>query len=120
MAETEWTDELKKEVISEYKARNPTPENTLEIIKELAEEYEKTPNGIRMILVKAQAYVKKANTTSESKSSDGSSKRVNKAEALSTLKEKISSLDQDVDNDIIDRMTGKAAVYFTGILENIK
>ena len=44
---------------------------------------------------------------------------MNKAEAIDTLKSKIASLNQDVDNDICDRLTGKAAVYFTGILNNL-
>ena len=57
---SDWTDELKEEVVAAYLEREPTPENTMDIVKELAEEYDgKTPNSIRMILSKAGVYVKK-------------------------------------------------------------
>lgn len=118
----EWTDELKTEVAEAYLGRNPTPENTMEIVKELAEEYEKTPNGMRMILTKQNVYVKKTTAstgkTTDSDSSSGT-KRVNKAVAISDLKKKITSVGQDVDDDICDRMTGKAALYILGILEAV-
>ena len=41
-----WTDELKNKVIEAYEAGNPTPENSTELIKEIAEEIEQSPNGI--------------------------------------------------------------------------
>lgn len=121
MAENEWTDELKQEVIAAYEEREPTPENTMEIVKEVADQFDKTPNGVRMVLTRAGVYVKKtvASGGGKSSGSTGGAKRVNKAEAIDALKAKIAAANQDVDNDICDRLTGKAAVYFTGILENI-
>ena len=121
MAENEWTDELKQEVVEAYEKRDPTPENTMEIVKEVADEFEKTPNGVRMVLTRAGVYVKKTVASSGGKASGstGGTKRVNKAEAIDALKTKIAGLNQDVDEDICDRLTGKAAVYFTGILENL-
>lgn len=121
MAENEWTDELKQEVIAAYEEREPTPENTMEIVKEVADQFDKTPNGVRMVLTRAGVYVKKtvASGGGKSSGSTGGAKRVNKAEAIDALKAKITAANQDVDNDICDRLTGKAAVYFTGILENI-
>lgn len=121
MAENEWTDELKQEVIEAYQAKDPTPENTMEVVKEIADEFDKTPNGVRMVLTRANVYVKKnvASKAGSSGSGGTGTKRVNKAEAIDTLKSKIASLNQDVDNDICDRLTGKAAVYFTGILNNL-
>ena len=116
---SEWSDELKAQVVADYEAADPTPDNTMEIVKSLAEEYEKTPNGIRMILTRAGVYVKKT-VTSAASSSSGSTgtKRVNKQEAIDTLKKTIKNAGKEVDNDICDRLTGKAAVYFTGVLSS--
>jgi transposase-like protein len=121
MAENEWTDELKQEVIAAYEEREPTPENTMEIVKEVADQFDKTPNGVRMVLIRAGVYVKKtvASGGGKSSGSTGGAKRVNKAEAIDALKAKIAAANQDVDDDICDRLTGKAAIYFTGILNNI-
>ena len=118
MAENEWTDELKQQVIEAYQELEPTPETTMEAVKEVANEFGKTPNGVRMILSKADVYVKKEPATAaKSGGSTGGAKRVNKAEAIDTLKETIRELGKDVDNDICDRLTGKAAVYITGLLK---
>ena len=118
---SEWTDELKAQVVEEYEARNPTPENTTEILAELAEEFEKTPNGVRMILTKAGVYVKKT-PASKSTSNGGSSgtKRVSKADAIAALEAAISSTGQDPSDEIISKLTGKAAQYFTEVINNIK
>jgi hypothetical protein len=115
MSSSEWTEELKTEVIEAYKEQNPTEETTLEIVKDLAEKYEKSVNGIRMVLSRGGVYVKKTSTTSTTTSTGA--KRVNKTEAIENLKQAISALNKDVDDDICDRLTGKAAVYFTNILK---
>ena len=47
-----WTEEQKAKVIEAYEAAGPTPENSTEIIKDIAEEFEQSPNGVRMILVR--------------------------------------------------------------------
>jgi len=116
MAENEWTDELKAQVVEAYLERNPTPENSIDIVKEVADEFDKTANGVRMILVKANAYVKKTNTTASTAKSSGGSKRLNKADAIASLKEAIEKAGKEVDDDICDRLTGKAAVYITELL----
>lgn len=120
MAEKDWTDELKAEVVEAYLEASPTPENTMDIVKQLAEQFDKTPNGVRMVLTRASVYVKKtaASTSSGSNKSEGT-KRVNKAEAIAALKTKIKAIGQDVDDDICDRLTGKAAVYVMSILEAV-
>ena len=115
MADNEWTDELKQQVVDAYLAEDPTPETTMEIVKALAEQFEKTPNGVRMVLTRADAYVKKT-VSSAPKASAGGAKRVNKAEAIDTLKKAIAKLGKEVDDDICDRLTGKAAVYITSLL----
>ena len=41
---------------------------------------------------------------------------VNKTEAIGSLKKAIEGLGKPVDDDICDRLTGKAAVYITSLL----
>ena len=112
----DWTDELKQEVVEAYLEQNPTPESTMEIVKQLAEDFDKTPNGVRMVLTRAGVYVKKTVAAASASSSSGGSKRINKAEAIDGLKKAIRDGGKEVDDDICDRLTGKAAVYITGLL----
>ena len=116
---SDWTDELKQEVIQAYQDREPTPENSAEIVKELAEEYDKTPNGVRMILTKAEVYVKKAAATASKGEGSSGGTRVNKAQAIAELKELIEAQGADVDDAIVDKLTGKAAVYFKDVLNKV-
>jgi len=117
-----WTEELKQQVIEAYQAANPTAENSLEIIQELAQEHEQSPNGVRMILVQAGVYVKKeaaaAGTATTKKSGAGSegTKRVSKETSIAALKEAIKARGKKIDDDILDKLTGKAAVYLTEVL----
>lgn len=113
----EWTDELKQEVVDAYLAENPTPETTMEIVKDVANQFDKTVNGVRMILTKADAYVKKTVPTAAKSGDATKTKRVNKAEAIATLKKAIEGKGKEVDDDICDRLTGKAAVYITSLLD---
>lgn len=119
MAEKDWTEELKAKVVEAYEGLNPTPETTMDIVKEIAVDFDKTPNGIRMVLTRAGVYIKKTPATSASSSSSEGSKRVNKTQAIDELKKKIVKLGQEVDADICDRLTGKAAVYILGIIEAV-
>ena len=57
--QSQWTDELKAKVIEMYEQAGPTPESSTEIIKDIAEEIEMSPNGVRMVLVQAGVCVKK-------------------------------------------------------------
>jgi hypothetical protein len=118
-----WTDELKQEVIEAYQNANPTAENSLEIIQELAQNYEQSPNGVRMILVQAGVYVKKdaaaaTGTKTTSKSGGGSegTKRVSKESSIAALKAAIKARGKAVDDDILDKLTGKAAIYLLDVL----
>jgi len=112
-----WTDEQKAEVIAAYEAQNPTPENSMEIVAEIAEEFEQSPNGVRMVLTKAGVYVKKA-PASGTKSSGGSTggTRVSKAAAIESLTAALTDAGQDVDEEIVSKLTGKAAMYFAGVI----
>lgn len=112
-----WTDEKKAAVIQAYEDADPTPETSLEIVKELAEEYEESPNGVRMILTKAGVYIKKAAATAATKKEGGTaSTRVSKAGAQEALSAAILAAGATLDDDIISKLTGKAAQYFTNIL----
>lgn len=116
---SDWTDEVREEVIAKYKAANPTPENSVEIVSELAEEFDKTPNGVRMILSKAGVYIKKeaAAAASSSKASTGTP-RVSKADAIASLATAIEATGQEPNDEILSKLTGKAAVYFKEVIEN--
>ena len=58
-----WTDEKKDEAVSLYEEQQPTPETSMEIVKEIADQLDESPNGVRMILTRAGVYVKKAPAT---------------------------------------------------------
>ena len=116
MAASEWTDELKQQVIEAYEAMEPTAETTMDAVKEVANKFEKTPNGVRMILSKAGVYITKVQAKAASGSSETKAKRVNKTEAIAELKKAIEDAGKEVDDDICDRLTGKAAVYIKGLL----
>ena len=116
-----WTDEKKAEVIEAYEAANPTPENSMEIVAEIAEEHNESPNGVRMVLTKAGVYVKKAPASGGAKagSTGGSGGRVSKAAAIESLPAAISDAGQEVDEEILSKLTGKAAMYFAGVISAV-
>lgn len=118
---TEWTDELKQQVIEEYEAAEPTPDNSMDIVTELAEKHEKTTNGVRMILSKAGVYIKKTPSKGDSgkKSESKGGTRISKEEALNGLTETIEAAGLEPDEDVIKRLTGKAAQYFTEVIKKL-
>ncbi len=111
-----WTDEAKAEVIEKYENENPTPETSVEIVQAIAEEMDSTPNGVRMILTKAGVYVKKTAAKKEGKSK---STRVSKEDAQDALKSALEDAGQEPNEDIISKLTGKAAVYFKEVVDAI-
>jgi len=111
-----WTEEEKNEVIAAYKAANPTPENSVEIVADLAEQFEQSPNGVRIILTRAGVYVKKDSAT---KAKNGGGARVSKAGAQETLAAALEAAGEVANMEIIEKMTGKAAQYFTTVITNI-
>ena len=112
-----WDDDKKAAVIAAYEEQDPTPENSMEIVKEIADEYEESPNGVRMILSKAGVYVKKTPAASGSgTSSNGGSSRVSKAAAQEALVAALTDVGAEIDNDIVEKLTGKAAQYFAGVI----
>ena len=114
-----WDDDKKAAVIAAYEEQNPTPENSREIVKDIAEEYEESPNGVRMILSKAGVYVKKTPAATGSGTSSGGGSRVSKVAAQEALVAALTDVGADIDNDIVEKLTGKAAQYFTGVIAGI-
>lgn len=114
-----WDDDKKAQAISMYEEREPTPENSMDIVSEIAEELGESPNGVRMILSKAGVYIKKeaaaAGGASKSKTTKTTSTRVSKEDAQAQLIAAIEAAGKEVDSDIISKLTGKAAVYFAGL-----
>lgn len=116
------SDEVKQEVIMEYKSRmseyeeSQRPVHTLEVVKELAAEYDSTPNGIRMLLQKEGVYIKKSTTASTSASS--APKRMSKEAAHQALKDAISATGQVPNEEVITKLSGVAAQYLTTVVIN--
>jgi hypothetical protein len=123
-----WNDEKKALVISEYKdimenqfkEESERAAHSLEVVKQLALKHGESANGVRMILQKAEVYIKKDPTAaakSATKSADGAApKRINKADAIQDLRNAIKAIDPAlVDEDVLDKLTGKAAAYFTSL-----
>lgn len=113
-----WTEDQKNEAIEAYKAGNPTPETSTEIIKEIAEKMEQSANGVRMVLVQAGVYVKKeaaASSSSKGEKAEGT-KRVSKESQIAELTKAIEAKGAEVDEEILSKLTGKAAAYFTKVL----
>ena len=112
-----WDDDKKAQAVSMYEDQDPTPETSMEIVKAIAEELEESPNGVRMILSKAGVYVKKTPAASGSgTSSSGGSSRVSKAAAQEALIAALTDVGAEIDNDIVEKLTGKAAQYFAGVI----
>ena len=112
-----WTDESKAQAVEMYTAEEPTPENSMEIVKMIAEELGESPNGVRMILTKAGVYVKKTPTVKSSGGTGGG--RVNVAAAQDELSKAISDMGEEADMAIISKLTGKAAMYFVGLINKL-
>jgi hypothetical protein len=114
-----WNEELKAKVIAAYEAADPTPESSTEIIKDIAEEFEQSPNGVRMVLVQAGVYVKKEaaakDTTKGTVKAPGTG-RVSKESAIAALRAAIVAKGAQVDDEILEKLTGKAATYLTGVI----
>ena len=115
-----WDDDKKAQAVSMYEEQDPTPETSMEIVKDIADELDESPNGVRMILTKAGVYVKKSPATNGGgNSTGGGGGRVSKQAMQEELIAAISDAGQAVDNDIIDKLSGKAAQYLAGVITAI-
>jgi len=114
-----WDDDKKAQAVSMYEEAQPTPETSMEIVKDIAEELDESPNGVRMILTKAGVYVKKTPAAKSSGGSTGGSTRVSKAAAAEALIAALGDAGQEIDEEIIGKLTGKASQYFTKVITAI-
>lgn len=116
-----WTEELKATVIAAYEKQEPTPETSMDIVADLADEHGFTPNSVRMILSKAGVYVTKGapakKAAKEGGKAAGAGTRVSKESAHAELTAAIEAAGKTADAEIIGKLTGKAAVYFTGLFK---
>ena len=113
-----WDDDKKAQAVSMYEEQDPTPETSMEIVNDIADELDESPNGVRMILTKAGVYVKKSPATNGGGGSTGGG-RVSKQAMQEELIAAITDAGQAVDNDIIDKLSGKAAQYLAGVITAI-
>ena len=113
-----WTDEAKAQAVEMYTGEEPTPENSMEVVKMIAEELGESPNGVRMILTKAGVYVKKTPAVKSSSGGTGGG-RVNVAAAQDELTKAISDMGEEADAAIISKLTGKAAMYFATLINKL-
>jgi 3-dehydroquinate dehydratase len=107
-------------VIKAYTDAKPTPETSTEIIKDIADEFKQSPNGVRMILVAAKVYVKKdPNVASVKTTKEGGTSRISKEDQIKNLRETITDLGGEVNEEVLDKLTGKAAEYFASVIKTI-
>ena len=114
-----WDDDKRAEVVAQYEGADPTPETSMEIVKEIADSVGESPNGVRMILTKAGVYIKK-DTTSNAAAGSTKGKRVSKVAAHAKLFAEITSAGQEVDADIIDKLSGNAAMYLADVISKMQ
>jgi hypothetical protein len=113
-----WDDAKRSKAIKMYTEAEPTPDTSIEIIKDIAEKLEETPNGVRMILTKAEVYIKKETSTSGAKSTEKTT-RVSKADSIAELKNAIEAGGLQADVELLDKLTGKQAVYLATIIKTL-
>ena len=115
-----WDDDKKAQAVSMYEEAEPTPETSMEIVKDIAEELDESPNGVRMILTKAGVYVKKTPAAKSSGSSNGGGgTRVSKAAAAEALIAALGDAGQEADEESIAKLNGKASQYFTKVIQAV-
>ena len=114
-----WDDDKKAQAVALYEEAEPTPETSMEIVKDIAEELDESPDGVRMILTKAGVYVKKTPAAKSSGGSKSGGTRVSKAAAAEALIAALGDAGQEVDEEIISKLTGKASQYFTKVITAI-
>lgn len=131
MAEVfKWTDEKFSEMKQEYVARmeelgEDAPKHSAEVVAEIAAAHGTTPNGFRMKLSKDGSYIKKEAATSSTKAKSGESKggaRTSKATAHAELKAALNDggvSEDDIDSDIIEKLTGKAALHIAELIRKV-
>ena len=117
-----WDDDKRAAVVEAYEKANPTPENSMEIVKQIADDMGESANGVRMVLTKAGVYIKKSEGTSSSSASTAKAAtgtRVSKAGAQEAIMSALRDAGQEIDEDVVSKLTGKAAMYFANIITKL-
>lgn len=118
-----WDDVKRQKAVDMYKEANPTAETSVQIVKDIADEIGETPNGVRMVLSKAEVYIKAAaaagSTSGKSTKEKSTTPKVSKEDKIAALATLISSAGMVPDNDILSKLTGKAADYFVTVLNGM-
>ncbi|RZK43638.1 MAG: hypothetical protein EOO61_04870 [Hymenobacter sp.] len=124
-----WNDETKAQAVQMYLDAEPTPTNSMEIVKQISDDIGESPNRVRMYLSQAKrddgssVYIKKDGTAAKpaaggkTAASGDKAPRVSKEGAQQALTAAIEEAGAEVDAEIISKLTGKAAQYFTGVLK---
>ena len=115
-----WDDARRAEAVSAYEALEPTAENSVECVKQVALDMGESVNGVRTILSKQGVYIKKTPATkSDSAPKEGGTKRVGKAEQQALLINAINDSGQEADESIIEKLSGKASAYLAEVIGKI-
>ena len=116
-----WDDDKRAAVVEAYEKAKPTAETSMDIVKEIADDMGESANGVRMVLTKAGVYIKKSEGavkgTSTAKAATGT--RVSKAGAQDAITAALRDAGQEIDEDVVSKLTGKAAMYFATIISNL-
>ena len=113
-----WEEEKKTKAVNLYVEQEPTPDTSMEIVKDIADQLNESANGVRMILTRAGVYVKKTPAKRTGNGSTGGG-RVSVADAQQSLKNALTDAGMEPDDSIISKLTGKAANYFADILNKV-
>lgn len=124
-----WTDEKYAEMKQEYVSRmdslgNDAAKHSSEVVAEIAEAHGATTNGFRIKLSKDGVYVKKE-AAPVTKGKSGESKggaRTSKATAHAELRAAFTDggvSEDDIDAEIIDKLTGKAALHLAELIRKV-
>lgn len=115
-----WDDTKREKAKEMYLEAGPTAETSTEIVADVAEALGESVNGVRNVLIKAGVYIAKGGSTAGTSEPKAAKKtggtKVSKDEAHAQLTARIEALGKEVDSDIISKLTGKAAIYFSEIL----
>lgn len=116
-----WDDEKRATAVELYEARNTDEETSTEAVTRIAEELNESIAGVRTILTRAGVYVSdKQPAASKPKSTASGEKgtRVSKEAAIAQLTAAIEAAGKEVNEEIVTKLTGKAALYFANLLSN--
>jgi hypothetical protein len=115
--------DINDQIEEAYLKNNPTPENTMEIVMELAEEFGKSANAIRLMLGKRGVYVKKAATKPAPKTTkkEGGAVVNSRGAAKSTVVQQVFNLAEskgvtDLTQEDLGKLTVKQLTFILNLV----